>query len=109
MRRVALTDSKSKRLRSGLTTTQTQTRSRATRLTAEEERVVRMLHGLGEPDDAELAFHKSSDPEVNARLQLIEAALLAEMHGVGPLAEADDSPRAKILERLRALENEDDD
>jgi hypothetical protein len=106
-RRETLTDSQSRRLRSGLTTTQTQTRRRTETLTAEEERVVRMLHGLGEPDDGALATKKSSDPEVNAQLQLIEAALLAELHGSGPLAE-DDSPRSKILERLRALEDDND-
>jgi hypothetical protein len=106
-RRETLTDIKSKRLRSGLTTTETQTQRRTETLTAEEERVVRMLHGLGEPDDGTLAQKKSSDPEVNAQLQLLEAALLAELHGTGPLAE-DDSPRSKILERLRALEDDTD-
>jgi len=66
-----------------------------------------MIHGLGEEDDAELTFAKSVDPEVNARLQMIEAALLAEMHGVGPLADSTDEPKAKILEHLKRLEEQD--
>ena len=66
-----------------------------------------MLHGINEADDTELTFEKSVDPEVNAKLQLIEAALLAEMHGQGPLAETASGPKAKILEHLKRIEDED--
>ncbi|MBN1946467.1 MAG: hypothetical protein JW797_12400 [Bradymonadales bacterium] len=76
-------------------------------LTAEEERVVRMIHGLSEEDDHELAFVSASDPEVNTRLQLMEAILLAEMHGGGPMAgQRDLTPKEKILSHLKRLKDE---
>ncbi|MCA9565690.1 MAG: hypothetical protein KC561_19465 [Myxococcales bacterium] len=98
-----------KGIQKGLTTTTTETRTE--QLTAEEERVVRMLHGMSEPGDAPLTFETSVDPEVNARLKRMEAMLLAEMHGEGPYVEAEEpaspvSPKDKILARLQQLEDE---
>ena len=75
-------------------------------LAAEEERVVRMLHGLGEEGDHELEFQKSPDPEVNARLQLMELALLEQMHGEGQTTDPA-TPKEKILEHLKSLEESD--
>lgn len=76
------------------------------KLTAEEERVVRMIHGLGEGDDHELEFQTSPDDEVNARLRLLEATLLAEMHGQGPLASSAKTSRQAILDHLRKIEDD---
>jgi hypothetical protein len=106
-----LTDPKSRRLRQGLTTVTTTSRTAqgtGESLTHEEERVVRMLNGMGESGDSELTFVESSDTEVNARLKLMEAKLLAMMHGQGPFAETAtaNSPKQKILNRLKALEEE---
>lgn len=97
------------------TTTRTATTTET--LTVEEERIVRMLKGLSEPDDAPLSFVKTADAEVNARLARMEAELLAHMHGQGPLAArkapapapAGSSAKSAILSRLRALEDGDDD
>jgi hypothetical protein len=88
----------------GLRKTTVQTpRTDAARLSQEEERVVRMLHGLSEPDDYQLTFAKTSDEEVNARLKLLEATLLADYHGKGPLAQAV-SPMDKIDSHLAKLD-----
>ncbi len=76
-------------------------------LTREEELVVRMLRGLGEGPDYPLEFRGRLNPELNARLALIEAVLLAEEHGIGPLAvEAEAVDRAvkdRILDKLGKL------
>jgi hypothetical protein len=103
-----LAESKNRRLRAGFTTTRTATHG-TPELSAEEERVVRIQHGLGAEAELVLPRKVSSDPEVNARLMMIEAALLAEMHGRGPLVESDDngqpqSPKEKILNHLRQIE-----
>ncbi len=86
------------------TTTQTETRTET--LTREEELVVRMRHGLSESDDAELTFTESRDDEVKARLRMMEAALMAQMHGEGPLATDQVEPKDKILAKLKRLEDD---
>jgi len=88
------------------TTTHTETRTET--LTAEEERVVRMVRGLSEAGDAPLEFVASKDAEVNARLKAMEAELMAVMHNQGPLAKGNGTGSAKndILARLKQLEDE---
>ena len=94
-----------KKTRLGSTTvTKTETTTKV--LQPEEERVIRMLHGLGEPDDAELQFVETKDKEVNTRLKMLEAVLLAQMHGLGPLADESGEKKEKILTHLRRLEDD---
>lgn len=100
-----MADKNEKRARTGsLTTTTTETTTEV--LQPEEERIIRMLHGMGEPDEAKLTFVETQDEEVNLRLKMLEAALLAQMHGQGPLAEEGGSAKEKILTHLRRIEDE---
>lgn len=87
-------------------TTVTKTETTTEVLQPEEERVIRMLHGLGEADDAELTFVESKDPEVNTRLKMLEAVLMAQMHGQGPLADESGEAKGKILSHLQRLEDD---
>jgi len=67
-----------------------------------------MVHGLSEGDDYELKFVDSADEEVNARLKLMEAVLLAQMHQKGPMTvERAMTPREKILSHLKTLKDEE--
>lgn len=99
--------------RTNKTTTETITTTHALPLTRElswaEEMVVRTSRGLSEPGDAVLSFRGDGDEELHARLALMELELLATMHNQGPLAapssSAEGSVKAKILERLAALED----
>jgi hypothetical protein len=79
-------------------------------LTREEELVVRMSRGLGEGGSFALPMRSGSVGDLRARLALIEAGLLAEVHGAGPLAEqlgvqVDADMKAKILARLSQLDD----
>ena len=98
----------------GITTetrTSTFTRPGTRELTWEEEMVVRMRKGLSESDDAALEFRGQTHPETQARLAMIEAHLLSEMHGVGPWAEAeeeadvDQDVKGRILDTLSGFED----
>ena len=87
----------------------TTTRTLTETLSHEEEKVVRMLHGLSQPDNSQLQFADVADDEVNARSRRMEAELLAKMHGQGPLADADSAPvtvKEKIMGRLQKLDRE---
>ena len=85
----------------------TLTRRETTVLTREEELVVRMRNGLGEAGDFPLEFRGTGNEELSARLGLIEATLLAEMHDAGPLAAprtaVDTDMRDRIMQRLSKL------
>lgn len=79
-------------------------------LTRDEELVVRMRRGLGEPGDFALEQRGVEHDETRARLAMMEAALLAEMHGTGPLTEAgdvevDESVKNRILARLQEVDD----
>lgn len=95
-----------KKKSTGVTVTEAQTTTRTETMTHEEERVVRMLHGLNEAGDTPLEFAEGQSEEVQARLMRMEAMLMAQMHGKGPLAESGDASKAKILSRLQSLEDE---
>jgi len=78
-------------------------------LTWQEGRVVRMRQGLSEAHEAPLEFHGQDQPETRARLALLEAHLLAEVHGIGPLAEddteLDHGVKNRILDKLARLDD----
>ncbi len=89
--------------------TLTTTRPGARELTHEEEMVVRMRHGLSEGPDARLPG-RALTAETRARLALMEASLLAEMHDTGPLAASEEAQvqvdgdlKARILDKLSKL------
>lgn len=99
-------------------TTKTQTRTmtevegapRNAELTHEEELVVRMSRGLSESGTFQLPMRGRNNAELRARLALIEAGLLAEIHGAGPLAEqlgvaVDEGMKARILAKLSTLDD----
>ncbi len=79
-------------------------------LTREEELVVRMRQGLGESPVSSLPRRGADFAETRARLALMEAALLAEMHDAGPLADSpapqvvvDSDVKSRILDKLSKL------
>lgn len=79
-------------------------------LTREEELVVRMRQGLSEAPSAALPRRGTAVAETRARLALMEAALLADMHEAGPLADSpapqvvvDSDVKARILDKLSKL------
>lgn len=97
----------SKRTNKTIVRTETTTRTLTRELTWSEEMVVRMARGLSE-DGAFALERRTSDPELLARLGVLEAQLLAEMHGAGPLAESTQPPndvKARILDRLSSLDD----
>lgn len=100
------------------TTTHSETRTvtefsrvaRKDELTRDEELVVRMSRGLGEGSQFGLEHRGNAFAETRARLALMEAGLLADLHGTGPLAEqlgvvVDAGVKAKILARLSKLDD----
>jgi len=92
------------------TKTLTERRAGAEPLTRDEELVVRMRRGLGEPGDFALEQRGTGHEETRARLAMMEAALLAEMHNTGPLAESgdvevDESVKSRILARLQEVDD----
>ena len=74
--------------------------------------VVRMTQGLSETADFALEFRGAENAELRARLALIEADLLAEMHGIGPLSESpteasiDHDLKNRIANKLASLGDE---
>jgi len=96
------------------TTVQTETFTKRqagrTPLTREEELVVRMTRGLSEGPECELQQQGQDHEEARASMALMEASLLAQMHGEGPLAEQagveiDHDLKARILEQLSKMES----
>lgn len=88
------------------TTTRTLTERVTRQLTRDEELVMRMRHGLSEGPDHVLEFRGASHPETAAQLALIEACLLEEMYGAGPLATSasvDTELKGRILDKLGSL------
>jgi len=78
-------------------------------LTPEEEMVVRMRQGLSEGHDHMLPQRGQTNAETRAKLALIEATLLEDLYGRGPLAEAagvdvDQDLKARILAKLSKLD-----
>ena len=94
------------------TTVKTNTSTRVGRdesgLSWEEEMVVRMRQGLSEADSHVLEFRGRGTPELRAQLTLMEADLLATMHGIGPLADAgteiDHGLKSRILSKLSEID-----
>ncbi len=88
-------------------TTLTREKSRE-ELTHQEEMVVRMTRGISETDGHPLEFQGSDIDETRAKLALMEAQLLAQMHQSGPLAEqstgVDLQVKSAILNHLGSLE-----
>lgn len=65
-------------------------------LTHEEEMVVRMRTGRSLPDSAPLPRRDGGHAELRARLALIEATLLEDLYGTGPLAETEAAAPAEV-------------
>jgi len=74
------------------TTTTVRTR---TRLTDNEEKVVRMRKGMSAPDDMVLE-RKTTDPELLAKLRDIEAKLFLDAGQVAPM-----SKKQRIIDSLK--------
>lgn len=79
---------------------------RDAQLTREEELVLRMRHGIQEPRGATLEFRGQDQPEIAAKLAMMELATLQEIRArsAGPV----ESPREvaikrAIIERLKKL------
>ncbi|MDX9719615.1 MAG: hypothetical protein RBU37_02630 [Myxococcota bacterium] len=71
-------------------------------LSTDEEKVVRMLHGLGEADDAVLEFALGASEDSRLRLALMEALNLAELQGRAPtLRGADREVIEKLVQRYQ--------
>ena len=66
-------------------------------LTPEEEKVLRMLHGLSENDTHELKFALGADSELRARLAMLEHYLLELFSG--------DQLDASLMDEIRALKD----
>lgn len=95
-----------KRQRQGSTSTVTEeTDGNMEALTPQEEKVIRMLHGLSEDDAHSLKFALGADDDTRARLAMMEKNLLdafqwGEMETF-ELTEEHMSAKAKIIEKLR--------
>lgn len=73
-----------------------------TRLTQEEENVLRMRMGIGEPGDHELEFRGQDNPETRAKLAMLERTLLDAMRRrPDPNAPEYAERRARILRKLQ--------
>ncbi|MEM6731479.1 MAG: hypothetical protein AAF658_07970 [Myxococcota bacterium] len=75
------------------TNTQTQTQERV--LTTEEEKVVRMRHGLRGPGELELEFLDEKHPELADQLRAIEERAMASV------APRSNDTKRKIVKSLR--------
>ncbi|MCA9300302.1 MAG: hypothetical protein KDA28_14625 [Phycisphaerales bacterium] len=68
-----------------------------------------MRKGLSEEHAAPLEFRGAAHAETRARLTLMEANLLSEMHDLGPLAEADTGVdpgvKRRVLDKLAGLDD----
>lgn len=93
----------------------TQTKT-VTRIGPEEEKVLRMLHGLPAPDRLELESVAGDDPDLAARLREIELEAYRKAERVDALRrevgledrpESDIKTRSKIIDRLRKLTPEE--
>lgn len=74
-------------------------------VTPEEERVLRMRHGIGEKPSARLGLKGQENPEVRAKLAMIEQMAIEAMRQAATKPAAAATPvasrKAQILERLR--------
>ncbi len=105
-----MTDEK-KDLRSTGTTTVTEESRRGDEdmdvLTPEEEKVVRMRHGLAEDDDHELKFGLGANEEVLAKLANLEKFLVAKftatdkLEGVFDGDHVDSEAKRQIIRKLK--------
>lgn len=75
-------------------------------LTREEELVVRMTRGLSEGTEHRLEFRGDANADVRARLALMEAHLLSELHGdASSDIDVDEGLKSRIVDRLAALDD----
>ncbi|RVU43639.1 hypothetical protein EA187_12495 [Lujinxingia sediminis] len=75
-----------------VTTTETSRSKSDTRLdvlSPQEEKVLRMLHGLGEEDTHELKFALGADEETRLKLAMMERELHEALAPNGPIAAGD--------------------
>ena len=71
-------------------------------LTQEEENVLRMRMGIGEPGSHELEFRGQNHPETRAKLAMLERTLLEAMRRrPDPNAPEYAERRARILQKLK--------
>lgn len=88
------------------TGTLTERRTGERTLTRDEELVVRMTRGLSEGADHRLEFRGGTHADVRARLALMEAHLLSEMHAdTGSDIDVDEGLKSRIVDRLAALDD----
>lgn len=79
---------------------------REAQLSREEELVLRMRHGIAEPRTATLEFRGQGQPEIAAKLAMMELAALEELQlGRATPAESPREAAVKqaIIERLKKL------
>lgn len=77
-------------------------------LTPEEEKVIRMRHGLSEDDSRVLEFAVGASQDAKMRLALMEACNIADLDGEVPLAAtcSNEDPRVKdLLDRFSGRES----
>lgn len=77
---------------------------RQANLSREEELVLRMRHGIAEPQGAALEFRGQHIPEIKAKLAMMELAAIDEMAEMTPAEDPRDSAlKARIIDRLKRL------
>jgi hypothetical protein len=73
-------------------------------LSREEELVLRMRHGITEPKSAKLEFRGQGDPELSAKLAMIEASVLDSQRGAPAQEDLQgDALKHALVERLKRL------
>ncbi|MCA9522945.1 MAG: hypothetical protein KC609_18345 [Myxococcales bacterium] len=68
-------------------------------LTAEEEKILRMRHGIGASAEHELEKQGEAHPEARAKLAMIEQLVLAELNERQSLQ----AKRDKVIDKLKKL------
>jgi hypothetical protein len=71
-------------------------------LTPTEEKVIRMLHGLSEPDDAPLEFGIGASPDTMLNLALVEANNIVQLDGQVPVSAEHAVSARDAIDRLLA-------
>lgn len=95
----------STRSKTSITEARTQVRSlrkliRKRVLTDQEEQVIRMRHGVGEPDSTKLKFRGQKHEETKIKLAMMEREFINELREVEPEREA---RKERIIDKLRNL------
>ena len=96
---------KSTRSKTSITEARTQVRGlrkliRKRVLTDQEEQVIRMRHGVGEPDSTKLQFRGQKHEETKIKLAMMEREFINELREVEPEREA---RKERIIDKLRNL------